>query len=103
MLPLLRFVAYQSALRFAHRSPASTEMEESLMSLHYATRARLIQNKSVKGKGVAGGGGDATVAEIETRRMEEIIERLQTENGALEKRLLNAGEGKEKEQTTTPA
>eukprot|EP00520_Triparma_pacifica_P004800 CAMPEP_0118655888 /NCGR_PEP_ID=MMETSP0785-20121206/13188_1 /TAXON_ID=91992 /ORGANISM="Bolidomonas pacifica, Strain CCMP 1866" /LENGTH=271 /DNA_ID=CAMNT_0006548695 /DNA_START=133 /DNA_END=944 /DNA_ORIENTATION=+ len=56
-------------------SPASTEMEESLMSLHYATRARLIQNKVIKGKMIAGGGHGGVEAE-KMKKMREMVERL---------------------------
>jgi hypothetical protein len=93
-------------------SPSNTEMEETLMSLHYATRARLIQNKSVKGKGFVGGGrreGDEGLLAEKLRRMEKMMEKLQEENSMLEKRALKrevdekeAKEG-EMEEEVTPA
>jgi kinesin family member C2/C3 len=93
-------------------SPSNTEMEETLMSLHYATRARLIQNKSVKGKGSVGGGrreGDEGLLAEKLRRMEKMMEKLQEENSMLEKRALKrevdekeAKEG-EMEEEVTPA
>ena len=47
--------------------PGKGSVDETMMSLHYAARARMIRNKSVKG---AGGGGGDDGEEMERLRME---------------------------------
>ena len=68
-------------------SPADCNIDETLMSLHYATRARLIQNKSVKGRGYAGGQGEEDVNE--KAKLLEALAKLKAENASLLKRVSN--------------
>ena len=53
-------------------SPAEFNREETIMSLHYASRARLIKNKSVKGQGSIG-------SLEEVKRLRGIIEEMRRE------------------------
>ena len=68
-------------------SPADCNIDETLMSLHYATRARLIQNKSVKGRGYAGGQGEEDANE--KAKLLEALAKLKAENASLLKRVSN--------------